>query len=787
MIRTIVCFGASVRRFAGISILGICVAVLISSPLPAGTTADGDATPGDGKSTVSDGKDGKATESAATEEEAPEYKNWVTLGIGGLIINGDAAQFKQEHRMSGDVFGGIEDMHWEQSIGKATLSVDGHAIFDNDDYDVKVELSQPGLGYIRGGYTEFRSWYDGNGGFVPHGPGTFFPPPNQELSLDRGEAWVELGLRAPNWPEITIHYSHQFRDGRKDSTIWGDSTLTGLAVNSARKIAPAFRDIDETRDILSFDALKNFGKTDIGIGMRAEWSNIDNRLQLERGAGQLPPFVAPPGAQRFITQRDKNDLDNFSGHILTETRFTDNFWFTSGYSYSALNSDISGSRITGPDYDSSFMNTFPTLQSNDHAILNLAGMSQSDEHVFNSNLFWIPLKDLHAIAGFRYTREEIDSASVFLDVNTATSPPPTHYTAPIPKSADTSVNSDQFAQRLELRYSGISNWLFYLEGDWEEEYGNVREHEVSGTLVNGVPVPADQGQLRKDTCLLMQKYTAGVNWYPADKLALSAQYDYKIADYDNVFHSELATSSDFPRVLASERNQRLLGQDWDTNDANVRVTFRPKLPPALGTISFVTRYDFMQSAVSAKWSISPAGPSPTPAPTPPVNSTGTIFDEGRTAVVTNHVISESITWNPLARLYLQATGSYVLSQTETPAGKIDLIYTGTTQYNNPTLVDFRNDYWTVTGGAGFILDDKTDLYAEYSFYRANDYVQNVREALPYSLGATEHTVAASVTRQITKNMRLLLKYGYFHYTDQLSGGHNNYEAHSVYSGLQFRF
>ena len=48
----------------------------------------------------------------------PEPKNWIELGIGGLIINGDEAQFKQEHRMSGDVFGGIQDLHYEQTVGK---------------------------------------------------------------------------------------------------------------------------------------------------------------------------------------------------------------------------------------------------------------------------------------------------------------------------------------------------------------------------------------------------------------------------------------------------------------------------------------------------------------------------------------------------------------------------------------------------------------------------------------------------------------------------------------------
>ena len=36
-------------------------------------------------------------------------------------------------------------------------------------------------------------------------------------------------------------------------------------------------------------------------------------------------------------------------------------------------------------------------------------------------------------------------------------------------------------------------------------------------------------------------------------------------------------------------------------------------------------------------------------------------------------------------------------------------------------------------------------------------------------------------------MRLGLRYGYFKYTDQLTAGSSNYEAHMVYSTLSYRF
>src|SRR6476646_12089204 len=75
------------------------------------------------------------TVATATEEEPQEYKNWIELAIGGAITSGDRAQFEQEHRLPGDqVYGGIQDLHVEGTVGKdALFSIDGHALWDFHD------------------------------------------------------------------------------------------------------------------------------------------------------------------------------------------------------------------------------------------------------------------------------------------------------------------------------------------------------------------------------------------------------------------------------------------------------------------------------------------------------------------------------------------------------------------------------------------------------------------------------------------------------------------------------
>ena len=583
--------------------------------------------------------DGNALTATATEEQPEEYKNWIELAIGGVITSGDRAQFEQAHRLPGDqAYGGIQDLHLEGTVGKNTqFSIAGHALWDFNDYDITLQLAKPNLGYLKAGYTEFRSWYDGNGGFFPHND-VFFNPPYPEMHVDRGDAWIELGLRAPNWPEITIRYDHEFRFGQKDSTVWGDTNLTGLppSATSTRNIVPSFRNIDEKRDIFSFEASKTFGNTDVLLGMRYEHNTNDYWLNMERGAGQLPPVVPPPGQQRKVTQQQHDDLDLFSGHGITQTRVTDNLWFTAGYSYTTITNDLSASRIFGTHWDEAFGEPLPTLGSRDRAFIDLAGTARMKEHLFNANLFWMPFESVAILTGFRYTHQNNDSDSTFIAEEPVPNTPPFtstnpqggfHYRLGLPAEGARNSDYDLFAQRLELRYTGIKDWLFYAEGEWEQEYGSVDEFQ---SIDEALP-------LDKNTNAQGQKYTVGATWNPTMRLNLAGQYFHRIASY-----GEDLFTPQFPR---------LVDQDWSVDDFNIRMTFRPKIPACMGSLALVTRYDFVHTSIDGQWFLE-----------------GKTLAELQTGEIKKHVFSESLTWNPLPRFFLQANFSYG-SQSNRHAGK----------------------------------------------------------------------------------------------------------------------
>jgi hypothetical protein len=684
---------------------------------------------------------------AAAEDDQDSHRNWIELSVGGFNVNGDRAQFQQRYRMYGDVFGGIEDLHMERDIGKkGLLTIDGRALLETHDYLAKIELSNPDVGFLRFGYRNYRTWYDGSGGYYPNsalsGGGLSLAPNNEFLAIDRGEFSAEGGLRLPDFPEITFSYIHQFRKGDKDSTSWGDTTSTGIteSTNTTRNIVPSFLDINERRDIYSLDIKHTFGETDFGLGLRYEsMTNKDSENSLRR-----------PGesSERYLTTKEEIKTDLFNVHASTETRHGENLWFTTGYSYTRMEENTSGSRIYGSTYDAVYDPLFSRRQARDEGYYDLAAATRYDQHVANVNLMWIPQDHLSIISAFRFENETLLSSASAIETNVVST------TVTQNKKRVTVLNStqDEFLglsqknywnanESLELRYTGIPNLLIYARGEWTQEEGNLLESEYTGT-------ERTLGLYRDtDNTLLTQKYMLGLNWYPLRRVNIAAQYYHKNRANDYKFNldstSNATTSSDrYPAYLSS--------QDFDTDDFNVRLTWHP-----FGNLTLVSRYDFQTSTI---------------------NTLGENLSTVESARSTTHIFSQGVTWTPFDRLSIQGNIHYVLDETTTPASSI-----------SKSILDAKNDYWNADVSVILALNDRTSLQASYYYYRANNYQNNSLDGQPYGAGAEEHAATVTFSRQITKNIRWNLKYGYYVSRDETSGGLNNYDAHLVYTSFQFRF
>src|SRR5262249_8286403 len=138
------------------------------------------------------------------------------------------------------------------------------------------------------------------------------------------------------------------------------------------------------------------------------------------------------------------------------------------------------------------------------------------------------------------------------------------------------------AQRMEMRFTAIKDWVFYALGEWEEEWGKVDEFQ---NMDEELP-------LDKDTYALGQKYSVGFTWYPLMRLNCSGESSHGIAhDQDNNIASEL-----FPTQI---------NKDWRIDDFNLRMTCLLKTASCLGTLVLDTRYDFVRSSIDNHWGIYP--------------------------------------------------------------------------------------------------------------------------------------------------------------------------------------
>ncbi len=743
------------------------------------------------------------------EEEVP-YSNWVNLTLGGLILRGNQAQFHQTNPTLGPIFGGIDDMHLEQSLGKALFSLDAHAIFADSDYKVKLEVSLPDVGYIKAGFTEFCTYSNGNGGYLSPNAnmpntlpgGMFFGGP--EFALYRGSIWVEAGLRIPDFPELTFRYEHDFRNGQEDSTSWGGAdigTVNTTNNSNVRKILPSFRNINETRDIFTFDAKHTFGKpdamgnTDVNLGMIAEFDNTKDSLNFRNLPGAAPTAVAnntdniPLSANDYyITQADQLSMALYSGHISTVTRFGEKLWITTGYSYSAASTDIGGSRIAGPAYGSKYEPYTNNIWYANHSgsYIDLGGGSHMGQSIAAVNLMWMPMDTLTIAPSVRFECNEVRSSSTMLtEVNQvngttivtpavkAVAAKPATKTSPavaavaakpaVTKAsvvsfagtqvAPTIVNSwslmSNFEESLQIRYTGVRDWVFYAQGDW----GQLYENRGDVTAGNSYATAASTLDFAGSNYNLTQKYSLGANWYPLPNLNAAIQYYLQFQDI-----SQHINSDDPVRA-----NQRLVSQFWSTNDLNLRVTWQP-----LSTLSIVSRYDFQRTNINSQWALdanwaTDGGPE-------------YVAPNGQSGLITTNMFTESITWSPLDRLFFQGSLSYVLNKTSSPAS-----------LQTQAILNSNNNYWTASAGFGFAIDPKTEIRGDFSLYSSNNYVNNEQYGMPYGASATEYIFSASLNRRITKNVSLALKYYFDTYRDQLSGGNNSYTAQMITTNLQVQF
>jgi hypothetical protein len=669
-------------------------------------------------------------------EGGTDLNNWIELSAGDLVTDGNKAQAEQRERLNGGAFGGIQDLHYQTEIAKkTTLTIDGHSIFDNHNYSVGLGVQKEDLGYIRFGFEEFRVYDSGNGGYAPV-DGLAFPNPGDALALDRGKIFLEAGYNREGKPKVTFKYTHTFREGQESSTIWG---LPSVPTSSTLRLQSGILDVDERSDAFQLDVAHKLKKTDVGLGFRFETSDLND-------AHLLTSF----GSQK-ITDRQDVSYDMESVHASTETWIKPTLFLSTGFMFANVADTFNGSRVYGDDFDVAYSPGYPASYYEYH---NLDGMSHEHEYVANINLMTLPTKTFTLTPSLRVQKEDWNAQSSESAINPSN-----------PLSTDSIYDNNsgydslEVRERLEARYTGVTNWVFSATADLTEGQGNLNEKGgIAGTGPGLAGAPDGQlpVQLITDDTRFFQKYALNARWYPLKQASVDVGGYYKDNHYD---YSNSQDSTPNNAVVGSLYPGFLVYQGFQTWDGSARLTVHP-----LSRVTLVSRYEYQVSTIDTE---------PDPA---------SGLGEVQASRMTSHILGQNASWTPLNWLSLQVGANYVISETETPASD------GSLASVTQAILNSQNNYWTVNGNVGLVLDDKTDLNLGYYYYRAADGQNSIgANGLPLGTDAQENSVTASLTRRISKNLRWNLKYSYTHYQDFASAGSYDFNAQVIFTSLQYRF
>lgn len=291
----------------------------------------------------------------------------------------------------------------------------------------------------------------------------------------------------------------------------------------------------------------------------------------------------------------------------------------------------------------------------------------------------------------------------------------------------TEVDKRSVEENLGVRWTAIPFTTIYAEAKLLQEQ----------TYYNYNLDPAQHGVTLRDTQLNTQgqNFKIGFNSAPLPRMTISGYYRHgnREDDYDG-------------------DQEFVISQTFVTDEVAAKLTLRP-----CSRVSLSFKYQYVLSDIS---------------------TFGTYTNLSCTSgQYSSSIYTLSATVTPINRLYVTGLVSYQDTYTAS-------------QYNGLTsLAPYRGDVYTALVSAGYALDNKTDLTAEYSFSYSDNFNPDVINGggLDYGLDSHRHGIQVGLKRQLGKNVVANLRYGYFEYVEGSTGGINNYRANLITASCAIRF
>ena len=585
----------------------------------------------------------------------------------------------------------------------------------------------------------------------------WFPLKQQDLHVDRGQFWAEARLAMKGAPEFTLRYSNETRDGKKDSTSWGDSNFTGLPNNNppisqVRKINPSYLKLGERYEVLEGTMKQTVGKTTAHLTIFGDRTHKLDTRYVTRFPGEIRIFPTPAATvlvptinmnnQVQLTQTDGADTKSFGIDGTTVTVLTTNLTLRTGLSYHLVNGDFSGDRF--------LLTSTPTatgvvvVATGDFR--GLAGGSRTKVYEGKINLEIAASKNLAVNVGLRGEDSYTKGSGAFTVL--AASGTPAVTVASTPRLEASRVKDQSLTPTLDLRYTGIAELALYGSASWRILNGDDRTTSAYNPITS--PIPATTNLFYNDWSENRGHYTLGANWRQSALVSLRGE----------VFQKDHANKS----VGYGIR----IGDNYvlDSQFTGVKLTAICK-PQA--TVTSTTRYIYQTGKMQVTGVIPGAEK----------------YDSMKSK---NHTIDETIDWNPSGQLYMQANANLVFNVISTVyprAGVTPATATNVSFDSNRVLQNSNNNYFNGSLLAGAVLTKTDDLQLIGTFYRANNGNAFLAAlTLPFGVSVKEYSIAVGLKHKFSGKWIGTAKVGYFDSRNDTTGGFTNFRGPLAYLAFE---
>jgi len=665
---------------------------------------------------------------AAWEPTTPEPKTQFAASptVGWTTVSGDNQKFRELYWQREGWNGGVEEFQLTEKPGPdSKITAAGHVLLN--DYELTLAVEKNDLGFARFGWSQYRKYYDGTGGYDP----SFSPPIfalNRDLHLDIGRAWADFGLALPQWPRIVLGYEYQYREGSESTTQWGPVSNG----TQTRDLYPAFEDISEHTHILKFDLDYEADNARLTDSFRGEWYNL--------ATGRLNDTSDQLGAAGMALTTANETQSHFQGAntVHLEKQFTDWLFAAGGYLYSQFNGDASVDVAT---INAAFLTPATPAPGWSAPDIEL----ERESHVFSLTARVGPWEGLTLSLG---TQNEWTRQRGFGNASVDVALPFPPFLFPLqPEVYHSDYDRSTFSQNAGLRCTKIPFTTLFAEGRLQQETIGQTAEETGGLTPY---------LLETDATSKLEDLRAGFNTSPWRRVSLSGQYRH----YDN--------RSDYNNLSQDSGGQPyegypgfILWRDLLSRQADMKLSLQ--LVP------------WLKTTLSYQWLDSDYRTATAPVTDPSTGLAGGISPGGSLLAGTysSQTAALNTTLTPWRRLFLATTFSYQNARAVTAAN------------GSAAVAPYEGDIYSLMASGSYVLSQNTDLTASYSFSIADFSQDNFAGGLPLGIKYQQQAVQLGFKRQIGKGKTLSLQYSFYHYAEPSSGGFNNFNAQAIFATLSF--